>query len=102
MVMNNLNSEIQSRISSFLHELSALVKRQALEAVHEALGEAAGPARSAPHKLSMRPARASRAMTSRGVRGKRFRRAPEDLAKLQANILAAVKSKQGQRLEELG
>jgi hypothetical protein len=105
MAMNNLDSEIQSRISSFLEELSALVKRQALEAVHEALGEAAGPARRGPgrpRKVSMRPGRAPRAMASRGVRGKRVRRSPEDLAKLQANILAAVKSKQGQRLEEIG
>ena len=34
--------------------------------------------------------------------GKRIRRSPEDLARLQASILAAVKSNQGQRLEEIG
>ena len=36
------------------------------------------------------------------AKGKRIRRSPEDLAKLQASILAAVKAKPGQRLEELG
>jgi len=36
------------------------------------------------------------------VRGKRVRRSPEELAKLQASLLAAVKSKQDQRLEEIG
>jgi len=36
------------------------------------------------------------------VRGKRVRRSPEDLAKLQADVFAAVKSKQGQRLKEIG
>jgi len=105
MATTNLDTEIQSRISAFLEELSQLVKRQALEAVHEALGGAPGPARRGPgrpRKVSMRPGRAPRAMAKPGVRGKRVRRSPEDLAKLQANVLAAVKSKQGQRLEEIG
>jgi hypothetical protein len=48
----------------------------------------------------MRPGRKPRMMAKRG--GKRVRRSPEDLAKLQASLLAAVKSKQGQRLEEIG
>ncbi len=102
MANPHLDTEIQSRISSFLDELSGLVKRQALEAVHEALGETAGPARRGPgrpRKVSMRPGRAPRAMAKRGGR---VRRSPEDLAKIQANLLAAVKSKQGQRLEEIG
>jgi hypothetical protein len=34
--------------------------------------------------------------------GKRVRRSPADLAKLQATVMAAVKAKQGQRLEEIG
>ncbi len=101
----NLDTEISSRISSFLAELSQLVKRQALEAVHEALGGAAAPARRGPgrpRKVTVRPGRRPRAMAKRAVKGKRVRRSPEDLAKLQANILAAVRSKQGQRLEEIG
>jgi hypothetical protein len=102
MATNNLDSEIQARIRSFLDELSHLVKRQALEAVHEALGGAAGPARRGPgrpRKVSMRPGRKPRMIAKRG---KRVRRSPADLAKLQATVLAVVKSKQGQRLEEIG
>ena len=103
MANHDLDSEIQSRISAFLDELSQLVKAQALEAVHAALGQAAGPVRRGPgrpRKVSMRPGRKPRMMAKRG--GKRVRRSPEDLAKLQANLLAAVKAKQGQRLEEIG
>jgi hypothetical protein len=104
MATNNLDSEIQSRISAFLDELSGLVKKQALEAVHEALGQSAparrGPGR--PRKVSMRPGRRPKAMAKRGVRGKRIRRSTEDLAKLQTSVLAQVRSKQGQRLEEIG
>ena len=99
MANHDLDSEIQSRISAFLGELSLLVKRQALEAVHEALGEAAAPARRGPgrpRKVTIRRGRKPRAM------GKRVRRSPEDLAKLQASVLAQVRSKAGQRLEEIG
>ena len=100
----HLDSEIQSRISAFLDELSGLVKRQALEAVHEALGGAVAPRRGPgrPRKVTVRPGRRPRAMAKRAVRGKRIRRSPEDLGKLQTAILATVKSKQGQRLEEIG
>jgi len=105
MATNTLDSEISSRISSFLDELAGLVKRQALEAVHEALGGAAGPARRGPgrpRKVTVRPGRRPKAMAKRGVHGKRIRRSPDDLAKIQASLMAAVKSKQGQRLEEIG
>jgi len=103
MANNNLDSEIQSRIQSFLDELSQLVKAQALEAVHAALGQAAGPARRGPgrpRKVSMSPGRKPRMMAKRG--GKRVRRSPADLANLRASLLDAVKAKQGQRLEEIG
>lgn len=60
------------RISASLDEPSGLVKRQALE-----------PSMSA-------------------VRCKRVRRTPEDLAKLQTSVMAQVRSKAGQRLEEIG
>ena len=103
MANPSLDQEIQSRIQSFLDELSQLVKAQALEAVHAALGQAAGPVRRGPgrpRKVSMRPGRKPRMMSRRG--GKRIRRSPEDLAKLQASVMSAVRSRQGQRLEEIG
>jgi hypothetical protein len=105
MATPSLDQEIQSRISAFLDELSGLVKRQALEAVHEALGGADDGARRGPgrpRKVSMRPGRRPNAMAKPAVRGKRIRRSPEDLVKIQANVLAQVKAKAGQRLEEIG
>ncbi len=104
MANPHLDTEISSRIQSFLDELSQLVKRQALEAVHEALGGTVAPRRGPgrPRKMTVRPGRRPRAMAKRAVKGKRIRRSTEDLAKLQATILAAVKAKQGQRLEEIG
>ena len=104
MATNNLDSEIQSRIQSFLDELSGLVKKQALEAVHEALGGGGGTRRGPgrPRKVTVRRGRRPKAMAKRGVRGRRVRRSPEDLAKLQTSVMSAVRSKQGQRLEEIG
>jgi hypothetical protein len=108
MANNSTDAAIRSRIDSFLTELGALVKRSALEAVQEALGGGAprrrGPGRpkgsgrrgpGRPRKAGRRPGRPARA-------GKRIRRSAEDLAKIGARVLAQVRSKQGQRLEEIG
>jgi hypothetical protein len=98
----HLDSEIASRIQSFLDELSGLVKRQALEAVHEALGGAAAPARRGPgrpRKVSMRPGRKPRMIAKRG---KRVRRSLQDLEKIAAQVLAHVKANAGHRLEQIG
>ena len=103
-----IDPEIRSRIDAFLSELSGLVRASAMEAVHEALGDGAprrrGPGRprgsgrrgpGRPRKAGRRPGRPARA-------GKRIRRSAEDLAKIGARVLAQVRSKQGQRLEEIG
>jgi hypothetical protein len=61
-----------------------LVKCQALEAVHEALGEKVQPSgadRAGPRKASLRAGSRPRAIARRGVRGRRIRRSPDDLAK---------------------
>jgi hypothetical protein len=104
MVNNTLNNEIQSRIHSFLGELSQLVKRQALEAVHAALGEAGTPRRGPgrPRKSAMARGGRPKAMAKRAAPGKRVRRSAEDLAKISARVLTQVRSKAGQRLEEIG
>src|ERR1044071_7900654 len=101
MANTNLDNEIQSRISSFLGELSQLVKRQALEAVHEALGEAASPRRGPgrPRSVTLRAGNRPRAIAKRRVRGKRT---SEQVDAMAARVLAQVRSKQGQRLEEIG
>ena len=105
-----LDRDIRDRIDSFLTELSGLVKRTALEAVRGALGEGDGPRRRGPGRPRgsgrRRKAGRSRGKAARRARparaGKRVRRSAEDLAKIAARVLAQVRSKQGQRLEELG
>jgi hypothetical protein len=41
-------------------------------------------------------------MAKRAIKGKRIRGSPEDLARLQAFVLGAVRSNRNQRLEEIG
>ena len=100
---------IRARIDSFLTELGALVKKSALEAVQEALGDGTprrrGPGRpkGSGRRGPGRPPKASRRRAGRPARGgKRIRRSSEDLAKIGARVLAQVRSKPGQRLEEIG
>jgi hypothetical protein len=100
---NNLDREIQSRIDAFLNELSGLVKRAALEAVQGALatdGARRGPGR--PRGSGSRgPGRPRKAGRPAGA-GKRPKRSSEQVDALAARVLAQVRSKQGQRLEQLG
>src|SRR5215470_1919058 len=101
MSTNQIDQEIRTRIDAFLSEISALLKQSALESVHEALGDGAprrrGPGR--PRKVTFRVGRGSRAIAKGG---KRIRRSTADLEKIGARVLAQVKSKAGQRLEEIG
>ena len=101
MGTQDLDQAIRTRIDSFLLELSVLVKKAALESVHEALGEGstsrAGSGRT--RTVAMRRGAAPRKISTRGVRGKRSSAQVEQAA---ARVLAHVKSKPGQRLEEIG
>ncbi len=109
--MSNTSTDhaIRTRIDSFLTELGALVRRSALEAVQEALGGGAprrrGPGRpkGSGRRGPGRPPKAGRRRAGRPARGgKRIRRSTEDLAAIGARVLAQVRSKAGQRLEEIG
>src|SRR5882672_12102780 len=100
---------IRARIDSFLSELAGLVRKSALKAVQAALGEGAprrrGPGRpkGSGRRGPGRPRKAGRRRAGRPARGgKRVRRSTEDLAAIGARVLAQVRSKQGQRLEEIG
>src|SRR5260221_8462286 len=102
MANNPLDHEIQSRITSFLSELSLLQKRSALEAVHGALGEGSpsprrGPGR--PRKVSFNAASKPRRIATRGVRGKRT---SAQIEATSSKLLTHIRSKPGQRLEEIG
>jgi hypothetical protein len=104
---NTLDQDIQSRIESFLAELSGLVKRSALEAVNEALGEGAAPVRRGPGrprgstKARRGPGRPRKAASKVARAGKRIRRSAEDLELIAARVLTHVKSNAGHRLEEI-
>ena len=111
MPTNHLDHAIRTRIDSFLAELGALVKKSALEAVHEVLGEGAprrrGPGR--PKGSGRRGPGRPRGSGRRGPRrprraakGKRIRRSSAQLAQIGARVLTQVRSKAGQRLEEIG
>jgi hypothetical protein len=100
-----LDQEIQSRIQSFLAELSDLVKMAALGSVHAALGGEPGPRMrrgpGRPRGSGKRgPGRPRKAAAAR--MGKRIRRSAEDLEAIAARVLAHVKANAGHRLEQIG
>jgi hypothetical protein len=109
MATKDTDTAIRSRIESFLTELGAMVRQSALEAVQQALGGGV-PRRRGPGRPKGsggrgpgRPPKAGRRRAGRPARGgKRIRRTAEDLAKIGARVLAQVRSKAGQRLEEIG
>jgi hypothetical protein len=101
MATKHLDNEIQSRISSFLSELSLLVKRAALDSVHEALGDGASPRRGpgGPRKATFSVRGRPRRIATRGIRGKR---SSAQIEAVGSKVLSHVRSKPGQRLEEIG
>lgn len=87
------DAAIRTRIESFLAELSELVRlAAALGSVHAALGGEPAPGQ---RRGRGRPGGSgvSRRATSRAVApaGKRLRRSPADLAKLQSSLVAPSK-----------
>ena len=101
----DLDSEIRSRIESFLAEISNLLKISALEAVREALGGAvAGPARRGPGRPRGSGARATAGTNGRkaGRRGSRGRRSGADLEAMNGTILDHVRANPGQGSEQIG
>ncbi len=104
MPSSNLDQDIQDRIHSFLSELSGLVKKAALEAVHEALGDNGAPRRGPgrPRGSGRRGPRRAGRPARRAGGGKRLRRSAAELSQISTRVLAQVRSKAGQRLEEIG
>jgi hypothetical protein len=108
MPTTTTDAAIRTRIDSFLAELSGLVRKAALDSVHEVLSGTApkrrrrpgrprgsgrrGPGRPPKAARPGRPARAS----------KRIRRSAADLEQIAARVLAHVKSNAGHRLEQIG
>ncbi len=91
----NIDSEIRSRIDSFLAELSTLVKSAAIDSVRAALGEGNGVA--APRRGPGRPAMAAGSSATPVRRG--GKRSSEDVQKTGEALLAYVQANPGQGVE---
>ena len=107
---------IATRIESFVKELEALVRAAAIDAVTQALGGGVGTrpstsasvVRRAPTTTAPKKAPATTAPTGSTTaklsfkRKKGSKRSPEQLAAIDAAILAGVKSHPGNGIEFLG
>jgi hypothetical protein len=122
--MSDAKNEIKNRVDAFVDELSALVRRAALEAVEQALGSkggapAAAPARKpgrprkvvaaapapaaeekkAPGRPRGRPAKAAPAAAAKRRAGEK--RSPVLLAQVTEQVNNHVKSNPGQGVEQI-
>jgi hypothetical protein len=88
------NSDLRSRVDSFVADLEQLVRASALAAVESALGVSAkrGPGR--PRGAGSAPRAAHT--------GKRVKRDPKAVLAVAARVHAAIKAKPGQSVEQIG
>jgi hypothetical protein len=97
MKTTSLDQDLRSRIDSFVADLTAAVKAQAVQAVRDALGDgAAVPARRGPGRPRKNAAAAAPAR-----RGRRGKRSSEDVQAMAEQVLAYVKANEGARLEQI-
>ena len=95
------NDSIRARVDAFAAELEELIGRAALEAVSQALG--VGSSSSAPPRAATFRASAQSAPARvRATRKKGQKRSPDELARVDAAILAFVKENPGQGAEQMG
>lgn len=110
-IMDNVESQIRSRVDHFVNELSDLVRKAALEAVANALkgggeGPAAAPAK-APAKrgrpaAAAKPAKAPKAAAPAPSKRKAGqKRSPDEIAKTTDKLLQYIGKNSGQRIEEI-
>lgn len=111
--MDNVETQIKSRVDSFVAELSAMVKKAALEAVANALkaGEGSAPsvAKTAGKKRGAAPVaakatKAPKAAPAAPAASKRKagqKRSPDEIAKTTDKLLQYITKNSGQRIEEI-
>ncbi|MEZ4299689.1 MAG: DNA-binding protein [Polyangiaceae bacterium] len=117
--MDNVETQIKSRVDSFVNELSALVKQAALEAVTNAIkGGAAtpgvakapaakkrGPAPAAAKAPAKAPAKAAKAAPAAPAAASKRKagqkRSPDEIAKTTDKLLSYITKNSGQRIEEI-
>jgi hypothetical protein len=97
MALSELDSRIQANIESFVEDISTLVKRSAINAVAEALGNGSTPRRAGGR-------RAAGVQKPAGVtpRRKGAKRDPGELEALTKKLGDFIRATPGQRIEEIG
>ena len=98
--MASIEKQIRASIESFVAELNALVRQAAVEAVQGALG---GNSDSNPRNTKRNPKVLDPASTPRrrSRRGRRVKRSPKTLARLQSRLLQEIVRNPGQRIEAI-
>jgi len=113
--MRDIDSEISSRVEAFVNELTALVRRAALEAVSAALG-GSGDGLALPAKKVGRPKKGaavaaapvgkkSAAKAAKGPQVARrkpgAKRSPEEIEQTTTALLQTIHANPGNRIEEI-
>jgi hypothetical protein len=96
MATANFEVQIRQTIEAFVEQLSALVRNAAVQSVTDAFG-----ASGASVSRRGRPAAAVTAPRTAGRRAKGQKRAPADLEQITGQLLSAIKSSPGQRMEQI-
>ncbi|APR83519.1 Hypothetical protein A7982_08868 [Minicystis rosea] len=114
--MSDVEHDLRSRVDSFVNELSALIRRQALEAVEEVLkkgGESGAPAARKPGRpakvvVEEPKARAAKAAPAKAAPAKASskrkageKRTPAQLATITEEVFNHIKSNPGQGVEQI-
>ncbi|MFO0586746.1 MAG: DNA-binding protein [Polyangiaceae bacterium] len=116
--MDNVETQLKSRVDSFVAELSELVRKAAIEAVQSALkggaaaapgvakaaGKKRGPAAAAapvaaPKAAAKAPKAAAAPAASKRKAGQK--RSPDEITKTTEKLLAYITKNSGQRIEEI-
>jgi len=114
--MSDVENELRSRIDGFVNELSALIRRQALQAVEEVLKKgdhaataparrpgrppkAAAPAAEKPVAKSAKPAAKAPIASAKRKAGEK--RTPAQLAQITEQVYNYIKGNGGQGVEQI-
>lgn len=113
--MSDVENELRSRVESFVTELSALIRRQALEAVEEVLKKGGGEGIAVARKVG-RPAKAAEEPKAKAGKAPKAaaakplaaskrkageKRTPAQLAQITEQVWGYIKGNPGQGVEQI-
>lgn len=110
--MSTVETEIRTHVDSFVSQLSALVRKSALEAVADALREGqpaaaaaaprkAGRVKAAPQPVEAKKAPGRPARAAKPTRKKGEKRSKEELAAMTQKVLEHIRANSGQGVEQI-